>query len=170
MPTAKQNPITPDPAAEAARRVVQLLEEINANDGKWLHSTAARKSQLEREHDMLTYALYCAEEDISQRATTMAGAMAQILLAFADVQSIADFGDERYHQHIQLFHRRLERCLGSAVVVIAHVSGVDPIELGARYYCDLPLDKPFPIFEDAVPRPLDWADRRLLVRQLHSWA
>lgn len=155
MPKATYKTTTLDPAAEAARRVVHLLEKINANEAKWFNSTAARKSRLESEHEMLSYALLSAEEAISQRATTVAGAMAQILLAFADAQSIADLADERYHQHIQVFHRRLERCLGSAVAVLAHVSGIDPAEFGARHYCDLPSDEPYPIFEGTAPRPLD---------------
>lgn len=170
MPQAKQNPITPDPAAEAARRVVHLLEEINANEVKWFQSTAARKSRLESEYEMLNRALSSAEEAISQRATTMAGAMAQILLAFADAQSIADFADERYLRHIQVFHQRLERCLSSAIAVLSDVSGINPAELGARYYCDLPQDNPHPLFEGAAAQFLDQVGRHSLQRHVQPLA
>lgn len=148
MPKAKQNTITPDPAAEAARRVVRLLEAINANESEWLRASTARKAQLERQYHKLNMALSRAEEEISLPATTLVGAMGQVLLAFADAQSIIDQADDRYHDSVQIFHQRLDRCLRSVLNILAHFSGFDPDVLGARYYVDLPVDNHSTTFEN----------------------
>lgn len=148
MPKATLKPITLDPATEAARRVVRLLEEINANEFEWFRASTARKAQLERQYQKLAKALSSAEEEISLPATTLAGAMGQVMLAFADAQSITDLADDRYHDDVQIYHQRLGRCLRSVLSVLAHFSGFDPAELGAHHYVDLPADNHQTTFEN----------------------
>ncbi len=140
MPKATHKTITLDPATEAARRVVRILEEINANESEWFRASTARKTQLERQYQKLTKALSRAEEKISLPATTLVGAMGQVMLAFADAQSITDLADDRHHDDVQIYHQRLGRCLRSVLSVLAHFSGCDPADLGAHYYIDLPVD------------------------------
>jgi hypothetical protein len=71
------------------------------------------------------------EEEASSPATTLTGALVQIMLARADADTLASYAPDAIQEK---YMRRIDRYLSSAQAVLADCTGADPNHFAAGYY------------------------------------
>jgi hypothetical protein len=148
--------ITPDLVDQLAVRVAALIEA-----GRWNEKASMKARQagdtsemanLRHQDQRLLEALLAAQGTAStMQATTLRGAMLQVMLASDQASHLWDYAladgsatndDERAQAKLDSdqAYRRIEFCLYSVLSVLSQVSGIDPDSLGADYMMPAALD------------------------------
>lgn len=136
MAQAVAQTISNDPVAEAGRLLAQLVKQFNAADATRMQCTdGARRNQLKEQMDVIQDRIATAEGVVMQgQATTMQGAMAQVLIAMADADSIHTFVGEECRPACEAYARRIDSALYSVLGLLSQTCGTDPAELAGAYY------------------------------------
>ncbi len=141
MTQAEVHTTTTCSVAEAARRIVKLVAAKEENERLQFKSKGTEAIRLEKEFEVLTDAIFAAEQVVAtEKAASMAGAMAQVIVAMADTDLIASHVREQHQAHVQGYRRRIDRALYSALSVMSEASGVDPADIGGEYYARAQCD------------------------------
>ena len=81
----------------------------------------------------------CVQMITTMKAGTLTGAAIQVMLAYSQLDAIAECEPESATE----FQRKAERCLFSALAVIVREAGIDLSEFGGKFYAQQFAD-PFP--------------------------
>lgn len=130
---------TPDPIAEAGRSIVRLIEALDANETmQSQEGSLGEKVLLCRDHDALNDRLFIIEAVIATgKATTLVGAMAQVLIAMGDADCINSYvEDAKDARECNKLLRRITSALYSVLDVLSEASGVPYTEVGGEYYAN----------------------------------
>lgn len=137
MQRANGENTTPDLIAEAGRHIVRLVEALDANETMQFQKGGLGESVLLcRAHDALNDRLFITEAMIATgKATSLVGAMAQVLIAMGDADCINSYIDDaKDARECDKLLRRITSSLYSVLDVLAEASGVPYTEVGGEYY------------------------------------
>lgn len=141
-----------DSVVEAGHRLAAIIGAKDINEDLHSDAGAQERGRLETEARVLLDAQAAAEAEICQsRATSLEGAMAQIVMAHEAAAAIADLAERHHEDYAAKSMRRISRCLYSVLDVVAKAAGVDPVAIAGNYYMP-DSHNPFDVVDVALGR------------------
>lgn len=152
-----------DPIAEAGREIARLRDLHDENERVIFGNRESPESDFkERENTAINDRITALEQFIaSGRATTLEGALVQVMVAHAEADAMASNGAaacegsiskqdlEEIHRQISQQGRYINRILYSVASVLEKAAHADRKEYAGEYYLDIRLD-PLAVLDKAA--------------------
>lgn len=141
-----------DPVADDGRRIVAADAAIDAADQGMLGVDPVRRRLLKATYDGLADLIDALHVSIaSRRATTLEGAMVQVMVGLSEAQrAVALVPEASISPEIDRHMARAEACLYSVLGILTLVTGADPAQFGGDLYMPARLD-PLAVFASLAP-------------------
>lgn len=121
-----------DPVADAGRLIAVLNRKLNEDQDAGPKLAARNGERYRLTEDVLLELIRDAASEIaSAPATSLEGAMAQVMLTMSIADDLATWAPENVSSE---WLPRVTRCLYSVLGFLSCLSGTDPVSLGAEAY------------------------------------